>query len=98
MSLWPSLKENPMVKLFGWSTLAHQAFEANRNLFAPAPLISPYHTTPSCPLCIDRDSPLDGLLVLQIRRGDFSHHCRNLAKLHMDFNTYSRFDDAFADP
>lgn len=98
MALWPSLKQNPMITLFGWSTLAQQAFETNRNLFAPAPLIQPYTTTDlSCPRCVERSPRLDGLLVLQIRRGDFRGHCRRLAGWHSDFNTFNRFD-GFADP
>ena len=82
---------SPILQLFGWSTLAHSAFEANRHLFSPPPLIQPYVPLPSCPHCINPHAPLDGLLALHLRRGDFIEHCPNLGRWSASFNAFNDF-------
>lgn len=90
---WPIISNSPILQLFGWGTLAHSAFEANRHLFAPAPLIAPYVTAPSCLHCIDPYSQLDGLLALHLRRGDFLQHCENLGHWGAGFQAHNSFPD-----
>lgn len=98
MPAWSSLSTSPIITLFGWSSLAHSAFSANRHLFAPAPLISsPYVAAPTCLHCVDPYAPLPGLLALHIRRGDFLEHCENLGQWSASFNAFNAFD-GFPDP
>ena len=96
LPIWPRIKDSPLLQLFGWSTLAHDAFTANRHLFSPAPP-KPTHT--ACPTCVsdDRYEALDGLLAVHIRRGDFVQHCPNLCKWGANFNAFNRFPE-FVDP
>lgn len=94
---WEKISHSPILQLFGWSTLAHSAFEANRHLFSPAPLIEQYVTTRSCSNCIDPYRPLDGLLAIHLRRGDFLEHCVNLGNWGAGFNAFNSFPD-FLDP
>ncbi|KIP04170.1 hypothetical protein PHLGIDRAFT_76434 [Phlebiopsis gigantea 11061_1 CR5-6] len=86
-ALWPTLSTSPYAAQLDWSPLAHSALATNRHLFLPPP--------PS------DDAPLpqrfDGLLVLQLRRGDFESHCADLRGWRADFNAYNRFP-GFADP
>lgn len=97
LPIWPTLSKSPMVQLFGWGTLAHSAFEANRHLFSPAPLIQDYITSPACLNCVDPYAPLDGLLALHLRRGDFLEHCTNLANWNAGFQAFATFPE-FLDP
>lgn len=94
---WPVMSQSPILRLFGWGTLAHKAFESNRHLFSPAPLIAPYVTTPTCLNCVDPYAQLDGLMALHIRRGDFLEHCENLGHWGAGFNAFNSFPD-FVDP
>lgn len=80
LPVWPALSTSPMVTLMGWSTIAEGAFEANRALFSPAPLIQEYEAKSDCPHCVDPYKPLPGLLALHLRRGDFIEHCPNLCR------------------
>lgn len=97
LPVWPYLKHSPILKLFGWSSLAHHAFEANRALFSPAAVIPPQDPHPGCPTCVDRYAPLDGLLAVHLRRGDFATHCPNLCHWGANFNAFNRFPE-FVDP
>jgi hypothetical protein len=94
---WPTLSQSPILQFFGWGTPAHTAFEANRHLFSPAPLIQPYVTTRACPHCVNLHAPLSGLLALHIRRGDFIEHCVNLGHWGAGFNAFNAFPE-FVDP
>lgn len=91
LPVWPTLSQSPILRLFGWSTLAHDAFDTNRHLFSPAPLIAPYSTAASCPHCVDPYAPLPGLLAVHLRRGDFIEHCPNLAHWGAGFNAFNQF-------
>lgn len=94
---WPTLSRSPILQLFGWGTPAHTALETNRHMFSPAPLIEPYVTSPSCLNCVDPYAPLDGLLALHLRRGDFAEHCVNLGHWGAGFNAFNQFPE-FVDP
>ena len=93
LPIWPLLSASPILTLLGWSTLAHQALETNRHLFAPAPLAPPYVLHPACPNCVDPYAPLDGLLALHLRRGDFIEHCPNLCHWGAGFNAFNQFPE-----
>ncbi|EKM61659.1 uncharacterized protein PHACADRAFT_83052 [Phanerochaete carnosa HHB-10118-sp] len=93
LPIWPSLSTSPILTLFGWSTLAHQGFEANRHLFSPATLHQPHTSDSACPHCVDPFTPLDGLLALHLRRGDFIQHCPNLCHWGANFNAFNRFPE-----
>lgn len=94
---WPRLARSPILRLFGWGTPAHTAFDANRQLFSPAPLIEDYVATPACEHCVDPYAPLPGLLALHLRRGDFIEHCPNLGHWGAGFNAFNSFP-TFPDP
>lgn len=70
----PVLFNNPILKLFGWSSLVEDAFKANQHLFALSPTLPP--PTPQL-----RYPPIPGLLALHVRRGDFEAHCPKLRRL-----------------
>ena len=93
LPLWPTISKSPILQLFGWGTPAHEALAANRHLFSPAPLIEPYVTSPSCMNCVDPYAPLDGLLALHLRRGDFLEHCVNLGHWGAGFNAFNQFSE-----
>jgi len=90
---WPMLSRSPIMQLTGWGSLAHSAFEVNRHLFSPAPLIEPYTTTSSCLHCVDPYAPLPGLVALHLRRGDFIQHCENLGHWGAGFQAFCSFPE-----
>ena len=74
----PVLFNNPIIKLFGWSSLVEDAFKTNQHLFALSPMLpSP---TPQL-----RYPPIPGLLALHVRRGDFEGHCPKLRRSKVGF-------------
>ncbi|GJE88479.1 O-fucosyltransferase family protein [Phanerochaete sordida] len=91
LPIWSSLSQSPILQLFGWSSLAHREFEANRHLFAPAPLVAPYVTAPDCPQCVDPHAHLDRLLALHIPHGDFLQHCPDFAARGAGFSVFNMF-------
>lgn len=91
LPVWPTFSQSPILKLFGWSALAQSAFDANRALFSPPPLIESYVAAPACPHCIDPYAPLPGLLAMHIRRGDFLEHCSNLCRWNSGFSAFNEF-------
>jgi hypothetical protein len=97
LPIWPLLSESPVLQRFGWSSLAHQAFETNRALISPALLTESSDTAVTCPNCVDPYARLDGLLVLHLRRGDFLEHCENLCHWGADFAAFNSFPE-FVDP
>lgn len=58
--VWPALSQSPITQLFGWGTLAHFAFEANRHLFSLASLLAPYLSVYACLHCVDPYALLKG--------------------------------------
>ncbi|PSR92063.1 hypothetical protein PHLCEN_2v4779, partial [Hermanssonia centrifuga] len=93
---WPRMSQSPILQLFGWGPLAFSAFETNRHLISPAPLIAEYTTSRECLHCVDPYAPLQGLLAMHIRRGDFIDHCVNLGNWGAGFNAFNSFP-AFPD-
>jgi hypothetical protein len=74
----PVLFNNPIIKLFGWSSLVEDAFKKNQHLFALSPMLPP--PTPQL-----RYPPIPGLLALHVRRGDFEGHCPKLLRSKIRF-------------
>jgi len=75
----PVLFNNPIIKLFGWSSLVEDTFKINQHLFVPS---SPTFPPPTPQL---RYPPIPGLLALHVRRGDFESHCPNLRRSKIRF-------------
>src|SRR6266850_652835 len=103
--MWPTFRKSPIFTRFGWSHAAYnknrKLFEINSSFFSSlyasivghisnafssdepkvlAPLSPPF-------------SPLHGLLVLHIRRGDFIEHCWHFINYKSHYNGYNRFDE-----
>ena len=106
LSLWPRLSKSPVLRNFSWSPLVLDAFARNAHLFGantPSFRFLPSYLRPSSPprptemhdvapvLPASRIDPIPGLLVLHIRRGDFSEHCTHLAAWGSDWNGFNKF-------
>lgn len=72
----------PVLTQWEWSPLIHDAFEANRGVIFPPALDWPDSTV---------DETMAGLLVIHVRRGDFTAHCHFLASLNSDWNAFNSF-------
>ncbi|KAG9309932.1 hypothetical protein JVU11DRAFT_6199 [Chiua virens] len=85
MSIWPYMSNLSALSQWGWSPLVHDAFEANREVIYPPASYWP-------PGQYSRlKEVMGGLLVMHVRRGDFSGHCRYLAKANAEWNTFNSF-------
>ncbi|KAH8102280.1 hypothetical protein BXZ70DRAFT_65971 [Cristinia sonorae] len=87
MDAWSDFVASPIIQQFRWSHLIESGF--SRNL----PLISSGPPARSFPY-----TPIPGLLVLQLRRGDYAEHCYNLLNWGSEwqaFNRFSQFPDQF---
>jgi hypothetical protein len=77
----------PALTHWGWSPLIHDIFEANRGVIFP----------PALDWTEGQDSRVDetmaGLLVLHVRRGDFTRHCKFLASINADWNAFNSFPE-----
>lgn len=77
----------PALTHWGWSPLIHDVFEANRGVIFP----------PALAWTQDQDSRVDesmaGLLVIHVRRGDFTGHCKFLARTNADWNAFNSFPE-----
>lgn len=76
------MSASPVLTEFDFSDLIRAAFNANSNSLGLKPLL------------LDEPSRLTanqstGLLVIHVRRGDFSHHCRHLARFSSGFLGFS---------
>lgn len=89
----------PVLSHWGWSSLIHDAFEANRGVVFPPALYWPE----------GQDSrvkeTMTGLLTIHVRRGDFTTHCKFLASWNSDWNAFNSFpglpdkyDQVYSDP
>ncbi|THV05877.1 hypothetical protein K435DRAFT_646473, partial [Dendrothele bispora CBS 962.96] len=88
LSLWPSLRESPILKQFGFSPLILSAYLANKDQQGDATSLS-------------EAKPIPGLLTLHIRRGDYKDHCGHLSKwssTFTGFNSFPEFPDKFNVP
>lgn len=86
--IWPTLSKVPILTEFDFSDLIRSAFNTNSGFLGIGPLsigeMSKVQANQST-----------GLLVLHIRRGDFSHHCRHLARYSSGFQGFSTFPQLF---
>lgn len=95
--VWPILRDSPLITHFSWSPLVLLGIEANKELLGlpRLPFFSdlqpPLSFSPSLSpigLRAHKDEQFDiipGLLVLHVRRGDFSYHCDGLAHWGSDW-------------
>lgn len=109
--LWPEFSRSPILTSFAYSPLVELGFDTNRDLFLPSSLLSP-SLAPSPPYLsslppppaltnAERYAPIPGLMVLHVRRGDYSYHCDFLAAAPEDFivtNTLPGLPDTFTLP
>ncbi|ESK93147.1 ATP:ADP antiporter [Moniliophthora roreri MCA 2997] len=106
-SLWPIMAKSPILTQFNFSPLILLAYTANRHHFItpkdtslasyfpsiggylPALTYSEIPRPPASapPL----STPIPGLMVLHLRRGDFEDHCRHLARYGSTYNGYNSF-------
>ncbi|KAM5537139.1 hypothetical protein V8D89_009285 [Ganoderma adspersum] len=91
VDIWPQFSQSPIVQAFGWSTLVELAFDTNRHTISPA---SPFEPTLSASSVsgLARYTPIPGLLVLHVRRGDFKGHCHDvLAHRSIGYTGFNSF-------
>ncbi|KAK7439760.1 hypothetical protein VKT23_017335 [Stygiomarasmius scandens] len=99
LSLWPSLRESPILTGFGFSPLILSAYLSNKHLFVNESIYQ--SEDPGDNLAIAKTKPIPGLLTLHVRRGDFGTHCLNLAEWNAKFtgfNTFPEIKDKFYRP
>lgn len=105
--MWPRLSRSPILRNFSWSPLILEAFAHNAHLFgatAKSFRFLPSYLRPSSSPPTSKElhdvepifpatkvDPIPGLLVLHIRRGDFSDHCAHLARWSSDWNGFNKF-------
>ncbi|KAH9854300.1 hypothetical protein C2E23DRAFT_726571 [Lenzites betulinus] len=91
--VWPAFSASPVITQFGWSRLVELAFDTNRHLFVsdPSPLDSLLTGTPFTTQA-ERYTPLEGLMAIHVRRGDYSTHCHDLAREYEGFVSVNAFD------
>ncbi|KAF8622518.1 hypothetical protein AX15_006958 [Amanita polypyramis BW_CC] len=92
LEVWPALSQSPVIKQLGWSPLVHSAFNTNRHLFQPQSPKTPPTTQTDEALSLPFP-PLEGLLAIHIRHGDYVEHCKGLASWSSQFNGFNRFDE-----
>lgn len=105
---WSGLSKSPTLQEFFWSPLVESAFDVNRKVFSSTPTRIPSlgsvpldRYSHDAPLSALRYAPIQGLLALHIRRGDFKKHCTGLAKWrssYVGFNTFPELPDHFTYP
>ncbi|PFH46472.1 hypothetical protein AMATHDRAFT_51022 [Amanita thiersii Skay4041] len=93
LDIWPALSQSPLISRFNWSPLIHSAYDGNRHLFEitspkTRPMSSLLSPIPSPPF-----APLSNLLVVHLRRGDYTDHCNHLARWSSEYNGFNRFDE-----
>ncbi|KAI0661162.1 hypothetical protein C8Q70DRAFT_911435 [Cubamyces menziesii] len=99
LDVWQDLKQSPFLTQFGWSPLVELAFDTNRDLFTAS--TEPYLSSTPFTSNAERYSPLPGLMVIHVRRGDYATHCRTLAMWSEDFvsvNAFPEMRDPFVVP
>jgi len=88
LELWPTLSVSPVVTELGWSPLILSAVEENKSLFYSSNATATFNA----------QAPIEGLLAVHVRRGDFADQCTGLAKwasTYNGFNTFPEFPDKF---
>ncbi|KAJ7096994.1 hypothetical protein C8R43DRAFT_1092389 [Mycena crocata] len=94
LDAFPALSRSPILSDLGWSPLILEGFNSNLQFFT-----SPSDFDPSFP-AMTHITPLKGLLVLHIRRGDYETWCpdgayRN-AMSYTGFNSFPVLPDKFS--
>ncbi|KAJ7692998.1 hypothetical protein B0H17DRAFT_1159545 [Mycena rosella] len=83
LDVYPALSQSPILSDFGWSPLVLEGFYNNSKYFTDfAEPESPIET---------HTTPLNGLLVLHIRRGDYESWCNDAYKDGMSFTGFNSF-------
>lgn len=91
LDVWPGFSKSPIITEFGWSPLVELAFDMNRELISPSAVFEPFLAQNPSPFNAERYTPIPGLLVLHIRRGDFAEHCQNLRRWGSNFEGFNSF-------
>lgn len=92
VDIWPVFSNSPILTKFRWSPLIESAAAANRQLISPLVGLESY--LPGWLSGVDDPySPLPGLLVLHVRRGDFADHCMHLATWSSEWNGFNQFQE-----
>lgn len=81
----PMLFRSPIITLFRWSPLVTDAFQRNAALLVSRGLP---RTSSSDPY-----APINGLLALHVRRGDFEGHCQHLARWRSDWSGFNKLPE-----
>ncbi|KAJ7618484.1 hypothetical protein FB45DRAFT_981153 [Roridomyces roridus] len=85
LDVFPALAESPILADLGWSPLVLQNFANNSDFFGPSSALQSGGL-------VTTHSPLYGLLVLHVRRGDFDSFCNNIvAKYNLTYNGFNSF-------
>ncbi|KAF7298655.1 hypothetical protein MIND_00812700 [Mycena indigotica] len=89
LDIFPDLSSSPILTHFDWSPLIHGQFLINSHHFIPSNLRSPD--------LYDIRTPIPGLLVLHVRRGDYEGWCSYIAMswglVYNGFNRFPQFPD-----
>ncbi|CDO70611.1 hypothetical protein BN946_scf184748.g8 [Trametes cinnabarina] len=97
LDIWPHFSQSPIVQSFSWSTLVELAFDNNREVFSPTSPSEPPLSSVPVSEGLARYTPIPGLLVLHIRRGDFKGHCYDVlarrSKGYTGFNSFPALPD-----
>ncbi|KAJ6485369.1 hypothetical protein C8R47DRAFT_980181 [Mycena vitilis] len=89
LSTWPSYENSPVLKEFAWSSLITRALARNYALFS-ASVSTPYPLSAFRPYRAS-SPPIQGLLGIHVRRGDYEEHCKKLADWGSDYNAWNLF-------
>lgn len=74
LGTWHTLSTSPVLTHFRWSSLVLDAVKKNASLIHPALSTDPLP-----------DTPIAGLMVVHVRRGDYAHHYKFLANCSSDY-------------
>ncbi|KAJ7452727.1 hypothetical protein B0H11DRAFT_1820868 [Mycena galericulata] len=86
LSIWPSYGTSPTLKEFAWSALITRAISRNFALLSS----DPYPLAAFSPLRASAP-PIQGLLGIHVRRGDYDKHCHNLVDWGADYIAWNLF-------
>ncbi|KAI0676131.1 hypothetical protein C8Q78DRAFT_964081 [Trametes maxima] len=91
--VWQDFSTSPIITHFRWSPLIEIGFDANRDLFlsSEAQIRKPFLSTIPFTTNADRYTPIAGLMVIHLRRGDYSYHCDSLAHGLEDYVSVASF-------
>ncbi|TDL27959.1 hypothetical protein BD410DRAFT_781887 [Rickenella mellea] len=94
---WPWMSESPILKEYRWSPLVESAVVKNLHRIVPSTTDEAYPTGQiHFPY-----KPIQGLMAVHVRRGDYIDHCRYLARDSIGWqgwNTFPEYVDKFQVP